>query len=222
MATAVRRSAVERSVSRSLRDAVVREFLPLADALARRFQRRFPVLIELDDARQVARFELIRAAACLKPRCCTSTAYLKLRMQGALQHYLRDHGRLVRVSRREREKGIHPWGHQSLDAVGPDERPLLDTLASPESEAPVFEGSEVAAEALLERISANEAAILRLRVLESRSLRSIAAELGVSTMTVSRHEKAALAAPQEQLALSGSGAGQPAPNSPLRMRKVGP
>jgi RNA polymerase sigma-B factor len=128
MASALRHSALERSVSYSRRDAVVREFLPLADALARRFQRRFPDLIEIDGARQVARFELIRAAACLKPRCCTSAAYLKLRMQGALQHYLRDHGRLVRVSRRKHEKGIHPWGHQSLDAVGPGERPLLDTL----------------------------------------------------------------------------------------------
>jgi hypothetical protein len=66
MATAVRRSALERSASHSRRDAVVREFLPLADALARRFQRRFPDLIELDDAHQVARFELISAAACLK------------------------------------------------------------------------------------------------------------------------------------------------------------
>jgi DNA-directed RNA polymerase specialized sigma subunit len=37
-------------------------------------------------------------------------------------------------------------------------------------------------------------------VLENRSLRSIAAELGVSVMTVSRHEKAAMAALREQLA----------------------
>jgi RNA polymerase sigma factor (sigma-70 family) len=191
VATAGRRSALERSASHSSRDAVVREFLPLADALARRFQRRFLDLIELDDARQVARFELIRAAACLKPGCCTTEAYLKRRIHGALQHYLRDHGRLVRVSRREHEKGIHPLGHESLDAHGPDERPYLDHLASPESEAPVFEGSEVAAEALLERILANEAGILRLRVLESRSLRSIAGELGINTMSVSRHEKAA-------------------------------
>ena len=62
MATAVRRSAVERSASHSRRDAVVQQFLSLADALARRFQQRFPGLIELDDARQVARYELIRAA----------------------------------------------------------------------------------------------------------------------------------------------------------------
>jgi len=61
VATAGRRSALERSASHSSRDAVVREFLPLADALARRFQRRFPDLIELDDARQVARFKPIRA-----------------------------------------------------------------------------------------------------------------------------------------------------------------
>jgi RNA polymerase sigma-B factor len=140
MATAVRRSALERLASHSCRDAVVREFLPLADALARRFQRRFPDLIELDDARQVARFELIRAAACLKAGFHPAP-FLKPRIQGALQHYLRDHGRLVRVSRREHEKGIHPLGHQSLDAVGPDERPLLDTLASPVSEeAPASEG----------------------------------------------------------------------------------
>ena len=45
----------------------------------------------------------------------------------------------------------------------------------------------------------NEAAILSLRVLENRTLRSIAGELGTSPMSVSRHKQAALAAPQEQL-----------------------
>jgi RNA polymerase sigma-B factor len=177
---------------------VVQQFLSLADALARRVQQRFAGLIELDDARQVASFELIRAAACLKPGCCTSAAFLKRSIHGALQHYLRDHGRLVRVSRREHEKGIHPLGHQSLDAFGADERPFLDKLASPGSEEPVSEGLGVSAEALLQRLPANEAAILRLRVLESRSLRSIAAELGVNTMSVSRHKKAALASLREQ------------------------
>jgi DNA-directed RNA polymerase specialized sigma subunit len=67
MATAVRRSALERPSSHFRRDAVVQQFLSLADALARRFQQRFAGLIELDDARQVARYEPIRAAACLKP-----------------------------------------------------------------------------------------------------------------------------------------------------------
>jgi RNA polymerase sigma-B factor len=174
---------------------VVQQFLSLADALARRFQQRFAGLIELDDARQVARYELIRAAACVKPGCCTTAAFLKQRIYGALQHYLRDQGRLVRVSRREHEKGIHPWGHQSLDALGADERPFLDKLASPVSEEPASESLGVSVEALLQRLPANEAAILRLRVLEGQSLRGFAGELGVSTMTVSRRENAALAAP---------------------------
>ncbi len=168
---------------------MVQQFLSLADVLTRPFQQRFAGLIELDDARQVARYELIRAAACLKPGCCTTAVFIKQRIQGALQHYLRDHARLVRVSRREHEKGLHPWGHLNLDGLNADERPFLDTLASPESEAPASEGLGVSAEALLQRLPANEAAILRLRVLESRSLRSIATELGVRVMTVSRHEK---------------------------------
>ena len=41
-------------------------------------------------------------------------------------------------------------------------------------------------------------------------------------MTVSRHEKADLAALREKLASASGGAGQPAPNSTLRMRKVVP
>jgi hypothetical protein len=89
---------------------------PLADALARRFQQRFADLIELDDARQVARCELIRAAACLKPGGCTTAAFLKRRIRGALQHYPRDQGGLVRLSRREHENGIH-WCWRNGPAV---------------------------------------------------------------------------------------------------------
>ena len=80
MASAVRRSALEHPASHSRRDAVVQQFLSLADALARRFQQRFPGLIELDDAGQVARYELIRAADCVKPGCCTTAAFLKQRL----------------------------------------------------------------------------------------------------------------------------------------------
>lgn len=98
-------------------------------------------------------------------------------------------------------KAFSPGGCQSLDAVGADDRPYLNNLASPESEAPASESLGVSADALLQRLPARETAILRLRlrVLESRSLRSIAGELGVSVMPVSRHEKAALAALREQL-----------------------
>ena len=47
-------------------------------------------------------------------------------------------------------------------------------------------------------------------MLEGQSLRRVAGELGVSTMSVNRHEKSALAALRVQLALSACGAGQPA------------
>ena len=106
----------------------------------------------------------------------------------------------MRVSRREHEKGIHPWGHQSLDALGADERPFLDNLASPASEEPAAEGLGLSAEALLEKLPAHEAAILRLRVLKGQSLRLVGRELGISPMTVCRHKKAALAALRAQLA----------------------
>ncbi|WP_051016987.1 hypothetical protein [Cyanobium gracile] len=161
----------------------------MADALARRFQRRFPDLIELVDARQVARFELIRAAACLKAGFHPAP-FLKPRIQGALQHYQRDHGGLVRVPRREHEKGIHPLGRQSLDAIGPSESPYLDALASPEREEPAAEGIGVSADALLESLPADEAVILRLRMLPGQSLRAVGRELGLCGMTVSHRENA--------------------------------
>ncbi len=48
--------------------------------------------------------------------------------------------------------------------------------------------------------AANEAAILRLRVLQGQSLRAVGRELGICSMTVSCREKAAPAAMREQLA----------------------
>jgi hypothetical protein len=41
MASALRRTALERTASHAGRDAVVQQFLSLADALARRFEQRF-------------------------------------------------------------------------------------------------------------------------------------------------------------------------------------
>jgi hypothetical protein len=78
--------------------------------------------------------------------------------------------------------------------------PYLDAFAYPVSEQPASEGLGVSAEALLQRLPANEAAILRLRVLQGQTLRAAGRELGICSMTVSRREKAALAALMEQLA----------------------
>jgi RNA polymerase sigma-B factor len=47
-------------------------------------------------------------------------------INGALQHHLRDRVRLVRISRREHEKGTWPLGHTSLDVPAAGESFLLE------------------------------------------------------------------------------------------------
>ena len=124
------------SLSRSglkARDALVLEHLPLADAIASATARRLFPLVEREDLIQVAREALVRSAA----RCRAAeppAPYLRRCINGALQHHLRDRVRLVRVSRREHEKGTCPLGHASLDAAAAGEHSLLDQLASPEPE----------------------------------------------------------------------------------------
>ncbi len=178
-------------------DAVIHQFLSLADVLACRFQRRFPDLIDRDDAKQVARLELVRAARCLKPGL-PPVPFLKPRIEGALRHHLRDHSRLVRVPRREHEKGTCPFSHSSLDLLSPCGTPWLDAIPALEPEASGEDHSQL--EALLDRLPAAEAAIIRLHVLEGRSLRAIGQDLGMSTMSVQRREKAGLALLRQELA----------------------
>jgi DNA-directed RNA polymerase specialized sigma24 family protein len=80
-------------------------------------------------------------------------------------------------------------------------------FASPASEEPASsEGLGVSAQALLQSLPASEAAILRLRVHEGQSLRAVSRELGISPMTVCRHEKTALAALREPSDLSTNSA----------------
>ena len=97
------------------RNALVLEHLPLADALASAAARRLFPLVEREELIQVAREALVRSA----PRCRAgepAEPYLRRCITGALQHHLRDRVRLVRISRREHEKGTVPLGHTSLDA----------------------------------------------------------------------------------------------------------
>jgi len=111
---------------------------------------------------------------------------------GALQHHLRDRVRLVRISRREHEKGTWPLGHTSLDASAAGELSLLEQL--------------------VEQLPAAQATALRLTVLEGLSLRAAAAQLQISPMAVSHREvrlatllaqKKALAALRQELVGAG-------------------
>ena len=130
--------------------------------------------------------------------------YLRRCITGALQHHLRDRVRLVRVSRREHERGTCPLGHASLDAPAAGEHSLLEQLAAPEAESAISESvNGLALEGLLEQLPAAQATALRLTVLEGLSLRAAAAQLQISPMAVQRAQKKALAALRQQLVGAG-------------------
>lgn len=109
------------------RYALVLEHLPLADAIASATALRLFPLVEREDLIQVAREALVRSAL----RCIAGEPagpYLRRSITGAQQHHLRDRVRLVRVSRREHEKGTCPLGHRSIDGPAAGESSLLEQL----------------------------------------------------------------------------------------------
>jgi RNA polymerase sigma-B factor len=184
------------------RDALVLQHLPLADAIASATAQRLFPLVEREDLIQVAREALVRSA----PRCRDgepAEPYLRRCIQGALHHYLRDRVRLVRISRREHEKGTCPLGHRSLDLgpAGESEELLLDQLVAPEPPSP--DGETLVLEQLVEQLPAAHAAALRLTVLEGLSLRAAGTQLGISHMTVQRAQQRAIAALRQQLVAGG-------------------
>ena len=202
MASLSSQSRQQKASALRARDALVLEHLPLADAIASATARRLFPLVERDDLLQVAREALVRSA----PRCRTgepAEPYLRRCIQGALHHHLRDRGRLVRISRREHEKGTWPLGHRSLDLcpAGESEESLLDQLVAPAPASP--EGEALMLEQLVEQLPAAQAAALRLTVLEGLSLRAAGNLLGLSAMTVQRAQQRAIAALRQQLVAGG-------------------
>ncbi|WP_254929281.1 sigma-70 family RNA polymerase sigma factor [Cyanobium sp. T1B-Tous] len=194
--------ALSRSALRA-RDALVLEHLPLADAIASVAARRLFPLVEREDLIQVAREALVRSA----PRCRAGEPagpYLRRCITGALQHHLRDRVRLVRISRREHEKGTCPLGHTSLDAQVDGEHSLLDQLEAPAAElASGSDAEELAVEQLVEQLPAAQATALRLTLLEGLTLRAAGLKLGISAMAVQRAQKKAIAALRLQLVGGG-------------------
>ena len=182
----------------STRDRFVLQFLSLADGLAYRFHRRYPDLLDLGDAQGVARLELVQACSRVTDPT-TAPAYLKVCIQGALAHHLRDRALLVRLPASAR--GATPWQHQSLDQPLPGgTNTWLDVLPAPapaQQLAP--EPLEPGLEHLIEQLPAAQAAALRLTVLQGLSLRRAAEQLGVSAMTVQRAQHRALATLRDQV-----------------------
>ena len=173
--TPSRRSSAQQPVEQAFR-----AYLPLADAIACSFHRRGHGLIELEDCRQVARMALWLGCSRLEDPL-SAPAFLSRHIRGALLHHARDLGRAIRVPGRAQQCGDHgiPWVLTSLDA------PASGTQ-----------------EPLLEQLPAQQAAVLRLRFLQGRSLRQAGAELGLNAMAVSRAQGRALAALRLQLGVA--------------------
>lgn len=168
------------------RDALIRRFLPLADALARRQHHRWRHLLERDDLTQVARLSLVHAAGRIRDEA-TAPAYLKRCITGALSHHLRDRSRLVRLPAKAQHLGH--WQHLSLDADQAGSC-LLDQLPAPQPTAPSVPSLLVPQ--LLALLQPRQAAAVQLTVLDGLSLRQAAKALGVSAMTVSRDRQQGL------------------------------
>jgi RNA polymerase sigma factor (sigma-70 family) len=147
----------------------------------------------------VAREALVRSA----PRCRAgepAAPYLRRCISGALQHHLRDRVRLVRVPRRLHEQGQCPLRHLSLDTSVDGEPCLLDQLAVPEPEQALSEAIHgLALEQLVDQLPAAQGTALRLTVLEGLSLRAAAERLEISSMSVQRAQKKAIASLRQQL-----------------------
>jgi RNA polymerase sigma factor (sigma-70 family) len=158
------------------RDALVRAHLPLADRIAASFYRRYADLVELDDLRQEARLELVRAASRAEgPR---PEPYLSRCIAGALRHHLRDRALLVRLPAKRRDAA--PWRHVSLDASAPgEEESRLEQLVDPVETVLCQEGADakplgIHLAALLSQLSPLQRSVLRLTVLEGVSMRKAA------------------------------------------------
>jgi RNA polymerase sigma factor (sigma-70 family) len=161
----------------------VRRHLPLADQLAAGFHRRYADLVELDDLRQEARLELVRAAA--RAHGSQPEPYLRRCISGALRHHLRDRALLVRLPAKRRDAA--PWKHVSLDVVAPgEEESPLEQLVSPAQPEEKEEALAPQLETLLAALPEPQALVLRLTVLEGWSLRLAAQHLGVTPATVKR------------------------------------
>jgi RNA polymerase sigma-B factor len=161
----------------------VHAHLPLADRIATGFHRRYAELVELDDLRQEARLELVRAAA--RAQGSRPEPFLQRCIAGALRHHLRDRALLVRLPAKRRD--AVPWRHVSLDAPAPgEEESRLEQLVAPTQPEEIEEtlGPELAA--LMAALPEPQALVLRLTVMEGWSLRLAARHLGVTPPTVKR------------------------------------
>jgi RNA polymerase sigma factor (sigma-70 family) len=193
----IRASCASMAVPRphSPAELLFHQFHPLAESIARSFHYRGHRVIELDDCRQVAAMALWQACNRIQDPV-SAPAYLSRCIRGALLHHARDLGRTIRVSRRAQENPgtSYPWVLASLDQLLPSgDGTLLDLIIDQASETSNESHDSVELLALIDRLPAQQAAVLRLRHLEGLGCREASRQLGISHTSVSRYEQQALA-----------------------------
>jgi RNA polymerase sigma-B factor len=152
--------------------------LPLVRALALRFARRGE---PLDDLVQAGCIGLIHAVDRHDPARGAFEAYAVPTITGEIQRHLRDRGSVLRVPPRV----IAEAGRPRLDPLAEDDGPPADPIPG------VDERLTLAA--ALRTLPLHERRILVLWLYGERSQRSIASEVGISQIHVSRLLRRALA-----------------------------
>jgi RNA polymerase sigma-B factor len=162
----------------------VTAYLPLVEALARRFVSEVE---GLDDLRQVGAIGLLKAARRYDPaRGVPFPAYAIPVILGELRHHVRDLAWPVRVPRAERARAFavpleeETNAEEALD--GADDRVLVAEL--------------------LDGLRRSDRDIVRRYFFDDRSQAEVARELGMSQIQVSRALRAALAAMRVRLGAS--------------------
>src|SRR5215218_1305685 len=145
--------------------------LPLVRALALRFARRGE---PLDDLVQAGCIGLIHAVDRHDPARGAFEAYAVPTITGEIRRHLRDRGSVLRVPPRV----LAEAGRPRLDPLGDDEGPRADPIDAVDARLTVA--------AALRTLPLHERRIVLLWLYGERSQRSIAAEVGVSQIHVSR------------------------------------
>jgi RNA polymerase sigma-B factor len=145
--------------------------LPLVRALALRFARRGE---PLDDLVQAGCIGLIHAVDRHDPALGTFEAYAVPTITGEIQRHLRDRGSVLRVPARVIAEG----GRPRLHPLGDDDGPPADPIPAVDARLTLA--------AALRTLPLHERRVLVLWLYGERTQRSIAREVGLSQIHVSR------------------------------------
>ena len=199
----------------ALREQIVEANLYIAQIVARRFSGRG---VDYDDLYQVASLALFKAVDRYEPdKGVKFVSFVTPTMAGEVKNYFRDRSRTIRLPRKGAELAQamnlsedavvealemgNAMSVSSLDAqIAEDEEnaPLSRFLGFEDPEFSRFERSDMLQRAM-SALNERQQTVIRARFFENRSQRDLAAELGVSQMTVSRIERQALEKLREQI-----------------------